>query len=151
MQEIPLKIIGDGWLHADLTRKYNNHNYIDFLGRRPLKETIDLIKDSSFIIVPSQCFENGPRVIIEAFSCGVPVLASDVGTMKELVNDRINGLLFESGNAADLRKKAKYLMNNDQFNIELGNNARKTFEQRYTMEKNYKILMNIYKEVIDNH
>jgi len=148
IKEMPLKIVGDGWLHANLIKKYNSHNYINFLGRLPLKKTIDLIKDSSFVIAPSQCFENFPRVIIEAFACGVPVLASDAGSMKELVNDRINGLLFKSGDAADLREKAKYLINDQALNCALGKNARLTYEQNYTMEKNYKALMRIYEEVL---
>jgi len=56
------------------------------------------------LIVPSRWYENSPNVILEAFACGVPVLASDLGGMAELVAHEQNGLLFAPGDEAALAK-----------------------------------------------
>jgi glycosyltransferase involved in cell wall biosynthesis len=56
------------------------------------------------LVVPSVWIENAPFVIREAFVAGIPVIASNIGGMAEMVSDGENGLLFEVGNAADLRR-----------------------------------------------
>lgn len=151
INKMSLKVVGNGPLYNDVIKKYRRNHNVEFLGNIPLSDMIDLIKGSCFMVVPSECFENFPRVIIESFACGVPVLASDIGAMQELVKDGINGLLFECGNAVDLGEKAKRLFNNESLNTMLGANARKIYEEKYTMENNYRALMKIYEEAISDY
>ncbi len=63
-----------------------------------------VLADTDLLIVPSTWYENTPFVILEAFEAGVPVLASDLGGMSELIREGENGYLFEAGNAAALRE-----------------------------------------------
>ena len=55
------------------------------------------------LVVPSTWYENTPFVVLEAFAAGVPVLASDLGGLREVVRDGQNGLLFRAGDASALR------------------------------------------------
>ena len=54
------------------------------------------------VVVPSLCYENSPLVIHEAFAAGIPVIATDLGGMRELVQHEVNGLLFERANVQNL-------------------------------------------------
>lgn len=70
--------------------------------------------------------------------------------MLELVSDNNSGLLFEAGNIDDLIQKVLLITHNQSLRQQLGKNARRSFEQRYSTDENYKILLNIYRSVIDN-
>lgn len=87
--------------------------------------------------------------IREAYACGKPVIASRLGAMAELVDDTKTGLLFERGNTSDLAQKLKWMIDNRDACIEMGKNARKVFEEKYTAEKNFELLMNIYQTVLN--
>jgi glycosyltransferase involved in cell wall biosynthesis len=56
------------------------------------------------LVVPSRWYENSPNVILEAFACGTPVITANLGGMAELVEDGVNGLLFEPGDVEDLAR-----------------------------------------------
>lgn len=143
-----LKIIGDGPLYKELKEGLKKTQNIDLLGRLPYHQTIEYIKRSSFLIFPTECYESTPRTVIECFNCGVPVLASDIGYMKELVQDGFSGMLFRTQNIDDLICKIQYLMTNRDLLVRMGKNARKVYEEKYTPEKNYHLLMDIYKNAI---
>jgi len=98
-----LKIIGDGPLkenYEEIARKGKVNN-IEFTGRKRFDESMELLKNAQFMIMPSIWYEGFPMVIREAFACGKPVIASNLGAMAELVEDGKTGLLFEPGNAID--------------------------------------------------
>ena len=82
--------------------------------------------------------------MIEAFATGTPVVASNVGAMKEIVSSGQNGLHFQAGSAADLASKVNRLAANDNMRTGMGQRARQTYEARFTAERNYEMLINIY-------
>jgi glycosyltransferase involved in cell wall biosynthesis len=88
--------------------------------------------------------------ILEAFSVGTPVIASYLGAMMEVVQDNVNGLHFEAGNADDLIHKIKLLESDTDLAKRLSDNARTTYLNRYTPEKNYKVLFEIYNQLLDS-
>jgi glycosyltransferase involved in cell wall biosynthesis len=100
------------------------------------------------LVVPSLWYENFPRILVEAFACGLPVLASRLGALAELVEDGMTGLLFEPGNAGDLAAKMKWAVTNPARMAEMGRNARALYEQRYSAAANYVQLAAIYREAI---
>jgi glycosyltransferase involved in cell wall biosynthesis len=145
-QPFHLKIIGDGPLRGQLEEKVKAekiHN-IEFSGRKNFDECMNLLARAQFMVMPAICYENFPMAIREAFACGKPVIASNLGAMAELVQDRRTGLLFEPGNHEDLAEKITWMVEHENECIEMGKNARKVFEQKYTTEKNLEILINIY-------
>jgi len=148
-QVIPLKVIGQGPLLEDLKR-INKKANIEFLGRRPWEETMDYMKRALFLVFPSQCYEICPRVIIEAYACGVPVIASDIDSIKDFLVQDETGLLFRCGDALDLANKVENLLENRQKIREMKQKARKLYEEKYSLEENYSQLIHIYEEAMSS-
>ena len=151
LRDIPLKIMGDGPLATELknyAQKKNIHQ-IEFLGYLSQEGYHAYMKGAGFIVVPSVCYENFPRIIAEAYAYGVPVLASRLGTLPELVRGKETGLMFVSGNPCDLAQKARWLWTQDEDRERMNRIARQQYEKEYAAEKNYTLLMNIYKRTIE--
>lgn len=68
--------------------------------------------------------------------------------MAEIVEDGITGLHFEAGNSEDLSQKVQWLHNHPEECRQMGRNARQEYERKYTPEKNYEMLMNVYEQAI---
>ena len=141
---IPLKIVGDGPLSEQVKAATKEISGLEWLGHQPLQKVYDLIGDATCLIMPSKWYETFGRVIIEAFAKGTPAIASNIGAVAELVEHGRTGLLFEPGNAADLAKKVQWLINNPNELYKMRQEARLEFEAKYTVEKNYRKLIDIY-------
>jgi glycosyltransferase involved in cell wall biosynthesis len=100
------------------------------------------------LVVPSIWYENFPRTIVEAFACGLPVIASRIGALADIVRDGETGLLFEPGNPRDLADKMAWAQTHPQAMLEMGKHARLEYEEKYTSECNFGQLMAIYEEAI---
>lgn len=143
-----LKIIGSGPLLKRLQRMTKNSPNIELLGYLGHERTLEYIRESSFLIFPSICYENMPRVIVEAFSVGVAVIGSNIGATQELVRDGITGLLFNPADSDGLRQRIEYLIKNKDTLAKMRDNAYQEYQEKYTAEKNYSALIDIYKKVI---
>lgn len=143
---MPLKIIGDGPEREMLEEqaKAGGNCPITFRGRCSHEETLHAVKRAKFVVLPSECYENFPMSIVEAFACGTPVICSRLGGMAQLVDDHRTGLLFTPGNADDLAEKVEWAATHPVELAAMGREARCEFEQKYTAEKNYSYLMDIY-------
>jgi glycosyltransferase involved in cell wall biosynthesis len=137
-----LKIVGDGPLRDAVVQ--TNLPNVEFIGPQSSEAVMGLIGAAAFLVVPSECYENFPRVIVEAFAKGAPVLGSRIGSMEELIDDRRTGVLFRSGDAQDLANKAEWLFTHPDKLQLMSAEARREFETKYTAEQNYKQLMQIY-------
>ncbi len=69
----------------------------------------DVLADTDVLLVPSRWYENTPFVVLEAFAAGVPVVASDLGGLSELVTDGVNGELFAAGDVGELVRRLQRL------------------------------------------
>ena len=139
-----LKVAGAGPL-ADLLPGKNN---IEALGLQNAKQISALMQQAAFLVLPSEWYEGFPLVLVEAFAHGLPVLASNLGSMADIIKDDETGLLFTPGDAEDLASKAKWLLENPLKAQALGNNARRTFLEKYTAEQNYAELIAIYEDAM---
>jgi glycosyltransferase involved in cell wall biosynthesis len=145
-----LKIIGVGPLQDEL-KAYAQGEKVEFLGAKSLAETLSFISASLFLVVPSECYETFSRVTMEAFACGVPVIATNHGVLKDLVEDEKTGLLFERSDSSDLAKKVGLLIKDPSLARALGENARKVYQEKYTESANYDQLIEIYLRTIKRH
>ena len=143
---LPLKIIGDGPLAESVKATADRTAGIDWLGRRQPQEVLALLGEATCLVMPSIWYETFGRTIIEAYAKGTPVVASRLGAMAELVHDGRTGLLFEPGNPADLALKIHSLLGNPERSAEMRIAARREYEEKYTAETNYRMLMRIYEE-----
>jgi glycosyltransferase involved in cell wall biosynthesis len=100
------------------------------------------------LVMPSIWYENFPRTIVEAFAAGLPVIASRIGALEELVSEGETGLLFEPGNSLNLAKKMAWALAHPEQMAEMGRKARTQYEAQYTAERNYEQLRKIYEDVI---
>lgn len=152
VKDIPLKIIGNGPLF-DLAKRlietYKIRN-AELLGKLSSAHVWEYLSRATFLVMPSICYENLPMTIIEAFAAGVPVIASRLGGMAEIVTDRHTGLHFTPGDAVDLAKKIRWAWENSPQMSEMSKAARKEYENKYTAEKNYQMLLKIYQNAIKN-
>lgn len=100
------------------------------------------------LVVPSIWYENFPRTIVEAFACGLPVIASRIGALADIVRDGETGLLFKPGDPRDLADKLAWAQANPVRMAEMGRNARVQYEAEFSAEVNYRRLMEIYAAVL---
>jgi glycosyltransferase involved in cell wall biosynthesis len=84
--------------------------------------------------------------IIEAYACGLPVIATRLGAPANIISEGKTGLFFEPGDDNDLTVKVDWAWNHPNETIEMGIRARKEYESSYTAQKNYELLINIYKK-----
>ena len=143
-----LIIVGDGPLHDKYKATLSADSNIVFLGHRERADVLNIIKKSRVVVVPSLCYEGCPMVILEAFSCGIPVIASRLGGMAEIVDDDRTGKLFNPGDAKDLASKMEWFLVNKEKVRKMRIEARLEYESKYTAAINHKLLMNIYNKAI---
>jgi len=148
--QIPLKIVGDGLLRESVQKYAENSSFIEYLGQVSQKSVIDLLKKSRFLVFPSRLYEGLPMTILEAFSCGVPVITSDLASRSELIRDSETGILYTSSDPANLAVKAEWLWNHPEVSAEIGRNALHEYKDKYTPEHNYLLLQKIYQHVIED-
>ena len=141
---LPLKIAGGGPMAATVQEAASNDVAIEFLGPVPLEAVYTLIGEATVLVLPSEWYECFPRVLIEAFAKGTPVIASKLGAMAEIVDDGRTGLHFKPGDAADLAAKVRLLLAEPQQLARMRRAAREKFEESFTAELNHKRLMALY-------
>ncbi|MDL1959214.1 MAG: glycosyltransferase family 4 protein [Deltaproteobacteria bacterium] len=150
---VKLKIIGDGPLKASLKFKVKSEKLdnVELLGYKSGDDLKNEVRNSIALIIPSECYENNPRVVLEAFALGKPVIGSRIGGIPELVKDSETGYTFTPGNALNLRYKIEYLLKNPDSAVEMGKNGRRFVEKELNTEEHYRKLMEIYQMALERH
>jgi glycosyltransferase involved in cell wall biosynthesis len=146
-----LIIIGDGPQRKELEEESFLHPNIQFLGKKNKTEVLDFLGHCAALVFPSICYEGMPYTILEAFSMGTPVIASNLGAMAEMINDGYNGFLFEPGDSASLKDcLLKFKRLGGQENV-LSRQARLTYEKSYHPKIHYNAIMSIYQKAIETY
>ena len=150
---IPLRIVGEGPLRPELEARALQHELlaIQFQGRLSHEQTLATLRGAQFLVFPSQWYEAYPMTIVESFACGLPVICSRLGALEEIVEDRRTGLFFTAGDPEDLAAKVDWAWTHAKQLEVMGREARAEYEAKYTAEKNYPMLMEIYERAIAMH
>jgi glycosyltransferase involved in cell wall biosynthesis len=146
--EVPLRIVGDGPMAARVKDAVARDPAIQWMGSLPLDAVYQAIGAAEFVVLPSQCFENFPRVIAEAFARGTPVIASRMGAMEQIVDEGRTGLLFGPGDAIDLALKTRQLRSDCSALAKMRRAARAKFERCFHSDANHEALMAIYERCL---
>jgi len=152
--ENKLKIVGTGPLSNFVKERIDQAEAknIELLGFKHGTELADLIKNSSFVIVPSEWYENNPLTVIEAYSFGKPVIASNIGGIPEIVKDNSTGYLFEMKNVSQMKSTIEKSSQISQSEYErLSINARKFAEDNFCEDDHYNKLIEIYSQTISEN
>jgi len=139
-----LKILGDGPLAGWLAQQVNDCPNIDCLGWLPREQALEAVKGASLLVAPSVCYEGSPLTVLEAFAAGVPVVASRIGSLAEIVEHGRTGLLATAGDPEDLAAMLDRALSGPAQAAAMGREARLEFEAHYTAAGNYEQLMRIY-------
>lgn len=139
-----LMVAGSGPLEASLREVAPSA----CLGALPLDQVMTRLQRAAFLVLPSVWYECFPRVLVEAFACGVPVIASRLGSLAEIVTDGQTGLLFEPGNAAELAERIRWAQAHPQEMARMGEAARAEYEAKYNPEQNVDQLTAIYRRAM---
>lgn len=148
-EDIPLKIVGQGPL--EILLKSNLPNNVEYLGRLPRDKVIYLMQNASLLIFPSEWYEPFGMVIVEAFATGLPVIASRLAGITEIVKEGYSGWNFKPNDPEDLASTIQLAWSNTTEMKRRGMMARKQYENQYSQEKNYQMTISIYQTAISWH
>ncbi|VGO12155.1 Phosphatidyl-myo-inositol mannosyltransferase [Pontiella desulfatans] len=145
--DIELVVVGDGELKDGLMElcRSKDLTHIEFRGYLNPAEVMKEIRQCSFLVVPSEWYETFGLIVVEAFSAGKPVVAANIGALGRLVEDGVNGLLFNPGDATDLIRCVG-LMRDEVLAKSMGECARKCYQQRYSENVGYRNLIEVYEK-----
>jgi glycosyltransferase involved in cell wall biosynthesis len=115
-------------------QKIGLHNNVLFLGYVSRTKLIETYQNATVQVIPSH-YEGLPTVLLEAMSCGVPVVATDIGGNKEVIKSGVNGLLVPSKSPEELSKAITRLLNDASLRENIGRAARNTIETHYTWDR----------------
>ncbi len=144
---IRLKLAGTG----SLSEKYSSNpdSRIEFLGHQTGAALWKLVSQASFVLVPSEWYENNPLTILEAYGLGKPVIGSRIGGIPEIVQDGQTGFLFEPGNTNELAERLRKANDmNDTDYQRMSMSARRFANRTFDPETHYQQLIKIYTETI---
>jgi len=141
-----LLIAGTGPEEFALREAAKGFTNIEFLGFVEPEKLSEIRRGAEFTIIPSICWDNFPISVMESLADGVPVLGSNIGGIPEMVEDGVNGLLFEPGNSEELARKAQKFFENPEFLENLGIQAREIAREKFSSKNHLEKLISIYKK-----
>jgi len=143
---LPLRVVGTGPL-ASLAA--SSPPSIEWLGWLPRDQVLAAMKEASFLVFPTECYEGVPMVLLEAMATGLPIIASDLGSLPELIQNGRSGVLVDSAPAA-WESAIRWASTIPEALVEMGEHARRAFETRYTASVGYEQLMAVYQHTIES-
>jgi glycosyltransferase involved in cell wall biosynthesis len=145
--DVPLRLAGDGPLRGKVDKAARPS--LVPLGWRSPAEVAKEMARSSFLILPSVWPENFPMVIAEAFCQGLPVIATRIGALAEIVEEGTTGLLFSPGEPGDLAAKMRWASRHPEALSAMGANAREAYQEKYSPAASLRQLTKIYEAAIE--
>jgi glycosyltransferase involved in cell wall biosynthesis len=146
-----LRIVGDGPLRGHLSELTRTNPDIEWMQRQTRETIYRLMKEAAILVIPSIWYEGFPMVVAEALATALPVLASRIGALAEVIEDGITGQLFAPGNPEHLAQMARNLLESPDNLRDMRRNARREFEDKYTACQNYDSLLSVYREAISEN
>lgn len=146
--EWTLRFAGDGPLlqeAKDFVRKHGLQARVQFLGNR--QDIAKLLRQSDLFVLLSD-WEGLPLSILEAMRSGLPIIASDVGGVKEAVTDSVNGYLVPKNDEEELLHRLSHLLSDSSLRRDMGNESRRLFEEKFTFHKMLTKTDRLYSKVI---
>lgn len=149
LRDVPLRIAGTGPMHGVLQEYIEEKrlDHISLVGFKAGREKVEMLRNSIFTVVPSECYENFPTTALESYAAGKPVIGSNLGGMPFIIENEKSGLVFRPGDIIDLREKITHLISESGQVESMGKYARSLAETRYSAEESYRTLIGIFSKV----
>ncbi len=103
------------------------------------------LQEATLLAFPSEWYEGFPMTLLEAFATGLPVIASRIGSVAEVVEHDRTGRHFRPGDPQDLAAQVGWLIDHPEARADMGRVARQTYLNQYTAERNGQLLLDIYR------
>ena len=123
--------------------------HVIFEGYKTGEDLKQLYENAAFLVLPSECYENAPMTILEAYACGKPVIGASMGGIPEMIDDEKTGMLFKMGDAEQLAECIENLWKDKSLRLQMGCAAREKVERKFSAEAHYEQLMNVYKILLN--
>lgn len=148
--QLKLYIVGAGPLEEALKQQLPAN--VEMLGPKYGDGLFDLVKGAKYVCVSSECYENNPLTIVEAYSMGVPVIGSRLGGITEIIKDGVTGFLFEHKKATELSKCLKKAdqLTESEYNS-MCQAAYAFAQENFSSERHYERLIAFYNEVLSSN
>jgi glycosyltransferase involved in cell wall biosynthesis len=147
---LPVHIVGDGPLRPKVERAcVRPGTRLRYLGPMSRDQVFEQMQSAAVLLVPSLWYEGLPMTIVEALSFGLPVIASRIGGLPEIVCDQDCGLLVDPGNPSALVESLVSFLANSSGILSMRQAARRRFVEQYSEQRNYELLMGIYSELVN--
>ncbi len=148
---LTLKLAGDGPLRQQLEQYCHTHQLnVEFLGFCAREQVLKLVGNALLQVVPSEWYEGFPMVILEAYSCGTPVLASRIGSLNEIVQEGKTGYKFSAGDIDSLASSLHSILSDPDTLQSMRKTVRQVFLEQYTAERNLVRTQKIYEQAAKN-
>lgn len=144
----PLILIGSGELESIVVQAAENNPLIRYVGQQSNPQVLEWMQGAIALIFPSIWYECLPTTILEAYSCSLPVIAADFGSVNEVVKPQKTGLLFSPLTPQTLATTIKQLEEQPQHWINLKTNLINVLNPLYFADLNYQKLVQIYQQTI---
>ena len=151
LPQIPLKIVGEGPLRDMVSHSARTCSNITAFGFIERSHLWQLLKAASILVLPSTWYEGLPAAAVEAMACGTPSVASDLGSLSEVIKEDANGLRFEAGNPDQLAARVADLLSRPDHLSLLRTRTRLHYEENYTAQQNYAQLLEIYQRCLSGY
>lgn len=148
MPDQRLVVAGDGPMMEQMQEYIRTHNIknVEFAGYLSKTQLQEKYRKARAVIMSSQCYEAFAMTIAEAYSYGVPVIAGDIGNLRNMVEENVTGIRFQYDSPDELAKKIR------QYNVmdieKMKCNAKRFYEHRLRPEDNYQSLKKIYFDIL---
>jgi glycosyltransferase involved in cell wall biosynthesis len=149
LPQVQLQIAGDGPQRPELeslARELGLTN-VKFAGHVGGKVLDYMIASARFTVLPSRAYETMGKTILESYAWRRPVVASDLGSRRELVDQGETGLLYPPGNVEQLAKAVSFLVERPELTAQMGATGRKFVEAQHAPEAHYRALMRLYTQM----
>lgn len=148
--DLPLRIGGEGPDRPVLEGMVRDLGLqqVSFEGHLTGEPLQALLRGASFVVVPSEWYENSPLAVPEAMVLGKPVIASDIGGLPELVNDGEDGFLVPAGDPQALAEALRRMQRDPALAARLGRRARERALEEHGSERHYRSIQQVYGRVI---
>lgn len=150
LPDVPLRIVGDGPERLACENFVSGNKLVNvrFEGYKSGAELAELYRNARFLVLPSECNENAPMTVLEAFAYGKPAIGSDLGGIPEMVMPGVTGMIFEHGNAGLLAGRIEKLWSDPLAVENMGRNGRQRVENEYSAERHLHDLLEVYKSAL---
>jgi len=143
-----LVIAGTGPMHNELAAWASTRPSVEMAGQVDGRRCSELMSRARAVVVPSTWEETFGLVVVEAMAVGTPVIAAGHGSLVELINPGVDGVLFQPGNPAALSAAIADAGANPEQYEAFGDQARKTYEERFDPGRSLDHLLEIYRFAI---